>query len=124
VVALTIDGPKLVLEVLGFDKLWSLRSRLEIPLEHITAVRAEPGAARGWFDGMKLAGSWIPGVLTAGTFYQQGGLVFWDLHNPDNAIAIDLNHERYERLIVEVADPAAAVQFVRSQLGRTPGTTA
>ena len=60
----------------------------------------------------------IPGILTAGTYYEHGGLVLWDVRNPENAIAIDLNHERQERLIVEVEDPAATVQLVRSRLPR------
>ena len=54
--------------------------------------------------------------MTAGTFFEQGGLVFWDVHNPKNAVAIDLEHERYERLIVEVEDPMAAVRLVEPHL--------
>ena len=115
-VTLTIDGSMLVLEVQGLDKLWSLRSRLDIPLVHVKSIRPDPGAARHWFEGLRLAGTYIPGVLTAGTFYEQGGLVFWDVHNPEHAIAIELSHERYQRLIVEVADPAAAIRMVQGQL--------
>ena len=113
-VSINIEGAVLVLEVKGFDKLWSLRSRLEIPLGHVTGIRPEPGIARGWFDRIKLAGSFIPGLLTAGTFFEHGALVFWDVHNPENAVAIDLDHERYERLIVEVEDPIATVRLVES----------
>jgi hypothetical protein len=47
------------------------------------------------------------GVLTAGTFYQHGKRVFWDVHNPDNTVVIELKDERYNELIVEVADPQA-----------------
>lgn len=120
-VTLSIDGSMLVLEVQGLDKLWSLRSRLDIPLVHVKSVRPDPGAARHWFEGLRLAGTYIPGVLTAGTFYEQGGLVFWDVHNPEHAIAIELAHERYQRLIVEVADPAAAIRMVQAQLSGRMG---
>ena len=34
------DG-KLILDVRGADKLWALNSSLEIPLEHIAAIRAD-----------------------------------------------------------------------------------
>ena len=108
----TIDGDNLILEINGMDKLWSLKSRLSIPLAHVHSVRPDPGAARHWFDGLKVAGSYIPGILTAGTFYEEGGLVFWDVHQAEHAIAIDLEHERYRRLIIEVADPAAAVRLI------------
>lgn len=56
-VDISIDGEKAVFEVEGFDKLWSLRSRLEIPLAHIKSVRADPAVAHGWFHGWKLLGT-------------------------------------------------------------------
>lgn len=117
-VSISIVGDALALEVNGLDKLWSLRSRLEIPLAHIQSVRTASDEARKWFHGLKLAGSNVPGLLTAGTFYQDGGLVFWDVHDPTKAIAIDLSHEQYRRLIVEVEDPAAALSAIDQARGR------
>lgn len=117
-VDLSIAEGKLMLHVLGADKFWSLRSTLEIPLEHIAGVRADPEIARGWWHGFKLIGTDIPGVLWAGTFYQHGECVFWDVHNPDNTIVIELNHERYGKLVVEVADPNTGVQMIERALPR------
>jgi hypothetical protein len=57
-----------------------------------------------------------PGVLTAGTFYQHGKRIFWDVHNPENTIVIELRDERYDELIVEVADPQLTVELVRAAL--------
>ncbi len=111
-VEITVKGDKAVFEVEGWDKLWSLRSRLEIPLAHIKGVHADPKPAMGWFDGLKLAGTAIPNIFRAGTFYQQGDLVFWDVHNPDKTIVIELEHERFAKLIIEVADPKAAVSLL------------
>jgi hypothetical protein len=115
-VDLKVQDGKLDLVVQGYDKFWALKSSLEIPLKHITGVRADPSVARGWWHGVKLAGADIPTVLLAGTFYQQGKLIFWDVHNPDNTIVIDLRDERYGSLIVEVSDPAAAVQLIQAAL--------
>jgi hypothetical protein len=112
-VDLTVAEGKLVLNVRGADKFWALKSTLEIPLQHIAGVRADPKIALGWWHGLKLIGSDIPGVLHAGTFYQHGKRIFWDVHNPENTIVIDLRDERYGELIVEVADPAAAVQLIQ-----------
>ncbi|HSY00734.1 MAG TPA: hypothetical protein VK819_01200 [Acidobacteriaceae bacterium] len=118
-VDLSISEGKLILHVRGADQLWALRSTLEIPLQHITAIHADPTIARGWWHGIKLAGASIPGVITAGTFYQHGQRIFWDVHNPDNTIVIDLRDERYNELIVEVADPRAAVEQVAALLPQT-----
>ncbi len=54
----------------------------------------------------------MPGVITAGTFYQDGKRIFWDVHHPENTVVIELKDERYNELIVEVADPNAAVDLV------------
>lgn len=118
-VDLSVSNGKLVLHVLGADKLWAFKSSLEIPLEHIAGVRADPEAARGWLHGIRMPGTQIPGVLTAGTFYQHGQRVFWDVHHPERTVVIDLRDERYNELIVEVADPAAAIEQISAWLTRS-----
>ena len=115
-VDLSIVEDKLVLHVRGADKLWALKTTLEIPLRHIAGVRADPSVARGWWHGVKLPGTNIPGVLTAGTFYQHGQRIVWDVHHPDNTVVIELRDEQYNELIVEVADPNAAVQMLQAAL--------
>jgi hypothetical protein len=116
VVDLSIAEGKLTLNVRGADKLWAFKSSLEIPLVHIVAVRADPETARGWYHGIRMPGTSVPGVIKAGTFYQDGKRVFWDVHHPEKTIVIDLHDERYNQLIVEVEDPQAAVSLIQSGL--------
>lgn len=115
-VELSIAEGKLTLSVLGADKLWALKSSLEIPLMHIAAVRADPEIARGWYHGVRLPGTNVPGVITAGTFYQDGKRVFWDVHHPERTIVIDLHDEHFNQLVIEVADPQAAINQIQSAL--------
>jgi hypothetical protein len=112
-VELEVREGNLVMHVRGADKFWALKSTLEVPLQHLTGVHADPTIARGWWHGLKLIGTDLPGVLWAGTFFQHGKRIFWDVHDPENTIVIDLRNERYSELIVEVADPAAAVQLIQ-----------
>jgi len=113
-VNVTVDGDRAVFEVEGLDKLWSLRSRLEIPLAHITAIEHDPDHVGRWWHGLKLMGSDVPGLFAAGTFFYHGELVFWDVHDPDKTIIVSLNHERYKKLILEVADPPDAIARLRA----------
>jgi hypothetical protein len=113
-VNLSIAEGKLMLNVRGADKLWAFKSSLEIPLIHIAGVRADPEIARGPLHGLRMPGTSVPGVITAGTFYQDGKHVFWDIHHPANAVVITLRDERYDELIVEVADPQAAVEMIKN----------
>jgi hypothetical protein len=115
-VEISVEGDRLHLEVQAWDKLWSIRSHLDFPLEHVTSVRTDAEAARGWWHGIRLLGTQVPGILTAGTFYEKGGVVFYDVHDPDRTIVLELNHERFARLVVEVEDPAAAVKTVTAAI--------
>ena len=89
-VDVSVGDGKLTLRVRGVDKLLALKSSLEIPLGHISGIHADPAIAHGWYHGIRLPGTNIPGVLTAGTFYQHGQRIFWDVHNPDNTVVIPM----------------------------------
>jgi hypothetical protein len=115
-VQISIHGDRVRFEVEGWDQLWALKSQLEIPLAHVRSVRVDPEPARGWWHGLRLPGTQIPGVLTAGTFIQHDGAVFYDVHNPERTIVLELAHELYKRLVLEVADPAAAVATINVAL--------
>ena len=108
----------LILDVQGWSKLWTLKSRLEIPLENIRGVRVDPEIARGWWKGIRAPGTHIPGVIVAGTFYHDGKRVFWDVRDAESTIVIELIDESYDQLIVEVADPLAAVTKIESVVPR------
>ncbi len=115
-VQVKIDGDRAIFEVEGWDKLWSLRSRLEIPLAHIKGAHADPDPAMGWFQGLKVAGTDVPNLFKAGMFFQEGGLMFWDVHRPERAIVVDLDHERYRKLIIEVEDPNGISAMINDAL--------
>ncbi len=116
-VNIEIVGDKAIFEVQGWDKLWSLRSRLEIPLSHIKGAYVDPEPAMGWFQGIKLGGTGVPNIFKAGTFYQEGGLVFWDVHHPEKTIVIELEHETYKKLVIEVENPELEVKKINSSIG-------
>jgi hypothetical protein len=116
-VRVSLQGDRVLFEVQGWDKLWALESHLSIPLAHVRAVRADPQAARGWRHGLRMPGTEIPGIITAGTFYQSDGVVFYDVHDPERVIVIDLDHEQYHRLVIEVENPADVVALLQSAIG-------
>jgi len=115
----SIDGDNLVVEIEGMDKLWSLKSRLAIPLANVRGATADPGIAAEP-KGLRAPGTSLPGVITAGTFHQDGERVFWNIHDGARAIVITLADEHYVRLVVEVADPAATVALIEQAISRRP----
>jgi len=115
-VSVTLQRDRAVFEVEGLHQLWALRSRLDIPLTHITGVEFDPDQVGRWWHGWKLMGADVPGFFAAGTFYYHGELVFWDVREPERTIIVSLNHERYKKLILEVADPEDVVTRLRAAL--------
>ena len=115
-VSVVIQGDRVRFEVEGWDKLWALKSQLEIPVAHIRAVRADPEPARGWWHGLRLPGTQIPGLLTAGSFYQSDGFVFYDVHDPERTVVIELDHEHYQRLVIEVENPDEVVALLSKRV--------
>jgi hypothetical protein len=115
-VTVSIEGDRVHFDVEGLDKFWAFRSHLDIPLAHISAVQIDAEAARGWWHGLRIMGSNVPGVLTAGTFYQHGGIVFYDVHDPERAIVLHLEHETYKRQVVEVEDPQKTRTLIEKAL--------
>jgi len=115
-VSVTILNDRAVFDVEGLHQLWAFRSRLEIPLTHITDVTFDPDQVGRWWHGWKLLGADVPGLFAAGTFYYHRELVFWDVLDPANTIVVSLDHERYKKLIIEVADPEGVVTRFRTAL--------
>ncbi|GAB2907681.1 MULTISPECIES: hypothetical protein [Streptomyces] len=111
-IAIDREHGLLTVEFQGLDKLWTLKSRLEIPLTHVRGATHDPGIAREP-KGIRVGGTHLPGVITAGRFRRDGERVFWQVKNPGKAIVIELaDAETYDRLVVEVDDPRAAVALI------------
>lgn len=116
-----VTSSYLIVRLKGVHKLLALKSRLEVPLEHVLGIEWDPETARkewssGWFRGLRL-GIHVPRRLKAGHFYESGGWSFWNVGDPEKAILVHLKNERYERLVVEVSDPAFTVAAVKQAIG-------
>lgn len=117
-VDVTVSGDRAIFNVQGSHKLWAMKSQIEIPLSHIVGVEINHDQVGRWWHGFKLLGTDAPGLFAAGTFYYHGDLVFWDVYDTTKTIIVSLEHERYKKLIVEVADPPATERRLRSAIGR------
>lgn len=108
-----IAEDKLKVEVLGWDKLWAFKSRLEFPLEHMVGARRwEKEEANRWWRGFRAPGTNLPGVIVAGTYHLKGEHIFYAVHDFSRAIVVELKDEWYARLVVEVPEPDAALQLL------------
>lgn len=107
-----ITPTSLIVHIRGADRFFALKSQLEVPLEHIAGVEATVPEAHQIWHGLRVGGTNLPGVITAGRFIHHGEWAFWDVHDPDKAIAIRLRDDHYAKLIIGVDDPAATAQAI------------
>lgn len=101
---ITIEDGQLVVHIEGLDRILALKSSIRVPLAHVRAVtpRPEIPSALNWRL-IRAPGTLVPGVVRAGSFYHVGeGWYFFDVHDPEKSVAIDLADEHYKRLVVQV----------------------
>jgi hypothetical protein len=104
-----VHGDHLVVDVRGTEKAMTLLSRLRIPLVHVQGAEANPEIEHTLWRGWRIPGVHLPGVR------------FYDVHgHRDKTIVIRLRDETYDRLIVEVEDPAEAVAKINGAVGASP----
>lgn len=60
----------------------------------------------------RLPGTHIPGIIAAGTYHFKDATIFCDVTNPQNSIVVELQDEHLSKLIIEVADPQAAITLL------------
>jgi hypothetical protein len=95
-------------------KLWAFKSELTVPFGNIINAHRNTESVRGW-KGWRAPGTSISSIITAGTFYRDGHRIFWDVSNIENCIIVDLEHEEYKQLIIEVDNPTAALLVLNNK---------
>ncbi|MCO6541546.1 MAG: hypothetical protein J6584_04375 [Lactobacillus sp.] len=95
-----VNDKRLTIVPIGLDKLWSFKSKLSIPLDHVVGATIDAGI---WKDqkGIRNPGLGLPNKL-AGTFISQGERTFWNAIIKDDPIVIQLHDEEFVRIVVSM----------------------
>jgi len=106
--------------MLGWSKLWCLKSRLDVPLRCVRGVRIGGELPRGFW--LRMPGTHIPGVIKAGSYWGASRWSFWDVRGSrDKVVVIELSGWQYDCIVIEVNNPAATFQTVQTALERFQG---
>jgi hypothetical protein len=115
-----IQDDQLVARIQGLDQVLALSSELRVPLTHVRgAAVSPPEVRRRWRNPLrvKILATDLPYVVMAGSFiFLDGEHAFWDVHNPDRTIVVELDHERFAKLVLEVEDPQATVAAINAAI--------
>jgi hypothetical protein len=113
---LSITNAKLSIEFEWYEQLWAVRTDrvMEIPLAHIRSVTtAEPQSS---WAALRAPGTFVPGIIKAGTYYTKQGKEFWYVSDDRNYLTLELADEPYQRVVLTIPDHRVWEDRINSEL--------
>ena len=112
--AIGIHDDRLLVRPVGLVRLWALSKGVDVPIASVVDVGIHPkrGLLRGW----RAPGTYLPGVMIAGTFRSQGEKDLWMVGRTDKVLVIELTGETYRHVIIQVEAPEAALAALKAAM--------
>lgn len=107
---------RLLVRPVGLMRVWALSRGIDCPTASIVDIGVS--ATKELHRGARLPGTYLPGVMTAGTFRSRDGRSLWIVGRHAEVLVIELTGERYRYLVLGVEDPKAACEAMRAALNR------
>jgi hypothetical protein len=114
-----VNNGTLDITLTGWDRVWAVKKHISVPVSHIKNVEirsgtAKPVPSRNWKT-LRLGGSYWPGKIIAGTYWswETKEWSFWNTRKGEKVVVIDLEGNKYSRLVLEVDDPEGLVEMVK-----------
>lgn len=100
------DGA-LVVRARGLNRLWALRAQLRIPLSEVSHVRRDV-ARETVPSGLRMPGTYVPGLVQAGTYRRGGERSFWLVGRTRKVTVIECPGSKVDRIVLQLSDETAA----------------
>jgi hypothetical protein len=112
-----IENDNLVFILTGIDKVLALRNKLTIPLKNVKSVST---AKADWnhFKMLRVAGTRIPEIITDVVYLSKEGLLFYEIRDPDKCNTVELENERYKKVVFEVSDKESTAKMNQQALDK------
>lgn len=108
-----VTSQSLIVSLTGLDVVWALKRRLVINRADIVSVRVAPRKEVVSLLRLRLYGSFVPGLLCAGTFsvgkkagFHRGSRAFMNIHRAKHVLQI-ITSSRPALVGLQVANPEA-----------------
>ena len=99
---LSLDDDQLNIKLSILEKLLSVRGSLKIPLDRID--RATTEAPRTTWREIRAPGTFVPGLIKAGTYFTNRGKEFWYVTRLWSHLTIELKKGFYKRIVLSLRD--------------------
>ena len=77
-----------------------MKGSFKIPLKHIVSVTTQ--IPKPTWKEVKAPGTFIPGLIKAGTYYTDKGKQFWFVTKGKGILNLELKNESYKRIILGI----------------------
>ena len=115
---LEITPSGLIVNLSFMERLASVSGTIHVPWRHVRGATEDDGMHGD--IGMRRVGCSIPGVLHAGTFRRKGDSQFIFAKPRQHLVVVELEDEKWARLVLGVADARAAANAINAALARSP----
>ena len=113
---LRIKNSALHIELNTSEKILTLHGSFVLPWSHITEVKATEPESK-WWD-IRAPGTFLPGVIKAGTHYTKRGKEFWCYKKGKKPLVLELRNESYKRVILGLDDAAAWQEELQGRVSK------
>ncbi|MGI0100309.1 MAG: hypothetical protein ACREBH_01105 [Candidatus Micrarchaeaceae archaeon] len=110
-----IEDGNLVFKLTGVDEILALKSALKVPLNHVKSVSTEK-ADWNYFSMLKVAGARLPGVVVDGRYIDKEGMLFYEMHDPDKCVTVELSDELYKKVVFEVENKEEVASMIKKAI--------
>ncbi|MCT7986305.1 hypothetical protein NG796_23825 [Laspinema sp. A4] len=116
---LNLMDDTLQIELDFWEQFWafSFEKVLTTPLSHIVNVSTEEPKSN-WAE-IRAPGTFLPGVIKAGTYYNTGGKEFWYVTRDKDYLTLELRDEPFKRIILTIDN---ALDWANRIQGEIEGT--
>ncbi len=107
----------LEIQLTGPERLWSchLSPAIALPLSQILRVSGDRPITT-WRE-IRAPGTFVPGLIKAGTYYTERGREFWYTTREPNTLLIDLKDHYYKRVGLALSDAALWREQIQAAIG-------
>ena len=113
-VHIELTSENVIITLTGVDAMWAIKRRLVINRQQIVSAKVMDRKAAIKLLRLRLWGSYLPGVVCAGTFsvskkagLRQGSRAFCSLYRAKQVLVITTSNTRPALVMVQVAEPEA-----------------
>ena len=113
-VHIELTSENVIITLTGVDAMWAIKRRLIIDRQQIESAKVMDRKAAIKLLRLRLWGSYLPGVVCAGTFsvskkagLRQGSRAFCSMYRAKQVLVITTSNTRPALVMVQVAEPEA-----------------